>query len=526
MPRMKKGSSGVIGIDLGTRNAQCACLDADGRPVLIPNRWGRTNTPSIVGRDDSGWLVGEDALRASLQGLQYVWWDLKRKVGTDFKAVCGKKRYSPQELIVPLIAALREDAEAFLENFVSSCVLAVPACFSVAQRKAMVQAGLDAGLQEVGIVNEPTAAALSFGETGRFLILDFGAGTVDISVVESEQGMLHVLESLGSSGIGGHDFDQALAEYLRERLLLPPLSLEDPRWRMLLAEAENIKIALSSAVSHVWTPPAFGTQDGSPPIVVEREELERVIRFPIRRLVHTVRRLWEKHEPDRLLLVGGSSRIPLLSGILEREVARPTSIHLCPYESVALGAALHTRAGEEHLLIDALSGDIGILEDDRPRKVIASGTPLPTRAETTLTALRPGILEIPVFQNVGDFGERQIILSVLKIEADKGEELSLTFRLDSSGHLEVEVLRAGGEKTTLSPLDIHRNSFHEPRESWLFAQKLDRLKLRLTPLEVSMTPEQQENLHLLVGQIESLQGDAQALNVLEGLVRELEVELS
>ena len=148
----------AIGIDLGTRNALAACVGADGLVKLIPNRWGGTVTPSVVGRDGDAWLVGEDAARLGLGGSKNVWWDLKRKVGSPFRATLDGVEYAARDLLVPLIAALREDAEACLGEFVSSCVLAVPACFSLTQREAMVRAANAAGLEDARVVAEPTAA--------------------------------------------------------------------------------------------------------------------------------------------------------------------------------------------------------------------------------------------------------------------------------------------------------------------------------------------------------------------------------
>ena len=143
-----------------------------------------------------------------------------------------------------------------LKSFVSSCVLTVPVCFTLPQREAVIRAASAAGL-DARIVSEPTAAALAFGRQGRFLVLDFGAGTTDISAVESEGGVWQVLESVGTDTVGGYEFDVALAEWLRESLLLDKFDAGDVRWQMLLQEAERIKIALSDCWSVHWTPPAL-----------------------------------------------------------------------------------------------------------------------------------------------------------------------------------------------------------------------------------------------------------------------------
>ncbi|MDR3265907.1 MAG: Hsp70 family protein, partial [Synergistaceae bacterium] len=446
MPAVKNASA--IGVDLGTRNALAACMDREGHPVVIPNRWGRLSMPSVVGWDD-GWLVGEDALRLSLRSDRSIWWDIKRKVGSGFRASCGGRSHTAEDLLAPLLSVLREDAEAFMGAFVSSCVLAVPACFTLVQREALARSASAAGLREVRIVNEPTAAALAFGKEGRFLILDFGAGTVDVSVVESEAGVWQVLESAGSASVGGYDFDLALAEWLRERLRLDPLPPEDPLWRTLVLEAETIKIALSTCRSHLWTPPPLPGRDGAA-FQIEREDLERMVRFSIRRVVHVVQRLWSRYGPDRLLLVGGSGRIPLLREILEREIAVPESLTLCAEEAIAVGAALYTRSGSERLLLDVLSSDVGFIRDGEPTVLIAAGTPLPFSARAAFVPSRSGRTSLSIFQDFGDTRTEKAILSVVEPDVEAGKEVVFRCTLDTSGLLRLSL--SNGETTAEVPL--------------------------------------------------------------------------
>jgi molecular chaperone DnaK (HSP70) len=521
----------TIGIDLGTRNALCFYAGAanGARAVMVPNRWGRMSTPSVVGWD-GGWVVGEDAVRLSLQSPIPVWWDLKRKVGGSFRALCGGKARAAEEVLVPLLAALREDAEVFLGTFVSSCVLAVPACFTLAQREAMAGAARAAGLEEARIVNEPTAAALAFGGEGRFLILDFGAGTVDISVVESERGVWQVLESVGSPHIGGYDFDLALAEWLRERLRLEPMQPEDPRWRMLVLEAETVKIALSSCQSYRWTPPVLDGRD-FPPLQIEREDFERMARFSIRRVMHVVRRLWERYEPEHLLLVGGSSRIPLLRKILEEEVAHPERLCLCAEESVAAGAALYARMGEERLLLDVLSGDIGFLRDGKPEVLIASGTPLPFTARAHFIPERAGKTELAVFQAFGDMGgardEEQgerTILSVFELDASAGEKVALQCALSASGLMRFSVAH-GGETAEMPLLALKDRTGPAALEPDVPAKgRMREVSRRLASLEASLSDEQKDRLRVLTRKAGNV-GEEAAAEILEKLAKDLEFAL-
>jgi molecular chaperone DnaK (HSP70) len=441
-------------------------------------------------------------------------------VGGEFRVFCGGKNHAAQDILVPLLCALREDAEVFLGQFVSSCVLAVPAVFSLLQREAMARAAEAAGLREVRVISEPTAAARAFGREGRFLGVDVGAGTVDIAVVESEGGVWQVLESVGTSKIGGYDFDLALAEWLRERLRLDPMPPEDPRWRTLVWEAETIKIALSSCRSYDWLPPAmdgihaFTPETGA--LKVEREDLERMVRFSIRRVVHVVRRLWTRHEPEHLLLVGGSSRIPLLREILEKEITRPERLSLCAEESIVAGAALCTQPGERRLLLDVLSGDIGFLKNDQPEILIPAGTPVPFTTRSVFVPARSGKMELPVFQTAGD--EERTILSLLTLDVEAGMEVEIRCTLSASGL--VRCAARHGNTTVEMPLLSLKH------DAPIFRQRIRELKLRLTPLEILLSSEQAERLHDLVRQVENIEDDGPSVKILEGIVKELELALS
>ena len=509
-----------IGIDLGTRGALCAYVNEAGTPEAVANRWGSLSTPSVVGWD-GGWRVGEDAVRLALSGSENVWWDVKRRVGTPFRVNVDGRSHSARDLLVPLLSALREDAEAHLETFVSSCVLAVPACFSLTQREAMIRAAQAAGLKEPRIVAEPTAAALSFGQEGRFLILDFGAGTVDLSVVESGDGVWQVLESVGSDGIGGYDFDLALADWLRERLLLGPLSSSDPRWRALVMEAERVKIALSECLAFDWTPPPLG---GRPllALTILREELERLMRFPIRRLVHIVRRLWERYEPEHLLLVGGSSRIPLLREILEREVARPERLSLCAEDAVVRGAALYTRSGRERLLLDILSGELTAVWEGVSTRLIPADSSLPVRATTELRAERSGQATLELIQSSTELRDEALRLASMELDVQAGEALHLSCEVSASGRLTAGLRRGMGAYVEI-PLLAEKAPEDAAGEA---RRRLRELKLTLAAVETALSEEQQDRLHALMLRAEGMPFDAETVDLMEGLVRDLEDAVS
>jgi molecular chaperone DnaK (HSP70) len=308
-----------------------------------------------------------------------------------------------EALIVPLLKLLREDAEAYLNEFVYSCVITVPACFDSCRRSSVLHAAMEAGFSgDVRIINEPTAAALSIGsKEGRYLVLDFGAGTADISVVELESNVWHVLESVGTSDIGGYDFDILLAEWLIERSGLYRIK-ENTKdidiWYLFRSQAEKVKIALSTHERYELLP-FIAMRENYEPILVEREDFNRLIRFHIKRIVNWVKMLWESYNPQRLLLVGGSSKIPLLKQMLEQEVASPEYFGYCMDEGVAVGAAIHSSTAKDSLLIDVLSQDVTLKYNNNYIKVFQKGTPLPASLKELLPVLDVSLKQISLLQD-------------------------------------------------------------------------------------------------------------------------------
>jgi molecular chaperone DnaK (HSP70) len=408
----------------------------------------------------------------------------------------------------------------------------------------MSQAAQAAGFREARIVNEPTAAALAFGREGRFLILDFGAGTADVSVVESENGVWQVLESVGSARAGGYDFDLALAEWLSERLRLDPMPLDDPRRRALILEAETVKIALSSCRSYNWLPPALDGREFQP-LRVEREDLERMMRFSIRRLMHAVRKLWERYGPEHLLLVGGSSRIPLLHEILEEEIVRPERLCLCAEESVAAGAALYARTGENRLLLDVLSGDIGFSRGGETRILAAAGSPLPLSARAVFVPKRSERTKLTVFQDIGDMqsaaprGGRaadrhegggsegggqggRTVLSVLELDVTAGTEVAVHCALSASGLLNLSAGQDGAviEMPLFLPEGL-KNEVPADRNG----ERLREIKLRIASLETLLSEGQKDRLYSVLRLLENSEGNPAAAEMLEQLTQDLELAL-
>ncbi|MDR1916410.1 MAG: Hsp70 family protein [Synergistaceae bacterium] len=433
----------TVGIDLGTRYAQMA-IDVPGRGAkMISNRWGETRTPSMVAFAKDGLVAGEEASRIAITDPDKVWWDMKRHLGTDWAARVGGRSYTPEELLLPLLSLLREDAEAHLKVFISSCVLAVPAHFSFPERGAIARAARLAGFESVRIVNEPTAAALSTGINGRFLIIDFGAGTLDLSMVEGDQGVFQVIDSRGRRDIGGLDIDKILAEWMCRRTGISISRPEDPRSSLMLREAEMVKIGLSTSERISWRVPA-GFTDSEKNLDILRSDFEPLICSLLEEIVKMVDGMWRKYAPERLLLVGGSGRIPLLRQMLAQRVREPDRMRSSPEDAVVIGSALYANQGQERLLIDVLSRSLGIMNSDGGVvSILRRGTPLPAEAKKSFTALGSGNIEVTIVQGEGKVRSIGRVLQTIVVNGvSDGESVEVFFRVDGGGLLHVEVKRA------------------------------------------------------------------------------------
>jgi molecular chaperone DnaK (HSP70) len=518
----------VIGIDLGTRYAQLA-VDMPGRGVeIIRNRWGNTRTSSMVAVSSDGLVAGEDAAKLSIIDPQVAWWDMKRHLGTDWVARMGGRTYTPEELLVPMLCLLREDAEAHLRTFVSSCVLAVPAHFSFPERGALARAAQSAGFEKIRIVNEPTAAALSIGMDGRFLIIDFGAGTLDLSLVEGENGVFQVIESKGRKDIGGYDLDRLLADWMCRRTGIPFSRAEDPRGSLMMREAEGVKIALSGVGNVTWrVPSGLGTRDRS--IEISRRDFEILIRPLIDEVVGMVSRMWKKHKPQKLLVVGGSGRIPLLRGALADKVKDPERLRSSPEDAVVMGTALYANQGTERLLIDVLSRSLGVMNvDGGVVQILGRGTPLPAEAKRGFTAYGNGNLEVTIVQGEGKVKNLNRVLQTLYVENVKdGEIVDIFFRVDGGGLLHVEVKRK--RKTSRKTISLESDA--SGVSSCDILTELRVREDRLARLSISFPDNFQQRLEMLMTEVRSLRNEDsalqwQALEVIDRMIAEIEQVVS
>ena len=521
---MSSSETPVLGIDLGTRYAVGALCWGDSSPVVVPHRWGGERTPSYVAWHEGRWITGEDAFRLSLKEPGRAWWNVKRFVGSSsWRVTVEGRTFAAEDLLVPLLATLREDAEAFAGTFLTSCVLAVPAHFGFPERAAMARTARGAGFDQVRIVNEPTAAALATGVEGRSLVLDFGAGTTDVTVVERDGAVWHVVESQGRGDLGGVDLDRALADHLWRSTFSGRLREDDPRRALLMNDAERIKIALSDSRRTPWYPPG-GL--GAPPegsVDVSREAFEALARRLLLEVLSMVRRLWSCHNPHHLVLVGGGSRIPLLRQMLAEQVAEPARFRTSPDEAVALGTALYACQSGQRLLIDVLSASLGVeAADGNVVTLLERGTPLPCAASRRFASVKGGGVSVPVVEASGR-ARRRLLGTVRVSDVGEGDEVEVRFEVDGGGVLHVHV-KLRGMVVRHEVLDVAPGASPAAED-----RDLAELERRFSRLSLHLSPEQQERVASLLWRARSLGGEAadvlardDALGILSELAHELE----
>ncbi len=349
-------SSPVVGIDLGTTHSLVAVMKGD-RPEIIPNRQGKRLTPSVVGIDKHGAIHVGDTARAQLVSApERTIVEVKRQMGSTEQVKLGDRTYSPQEISGFILKALKDDAERALGVPITEAVVTVPAYFTDAQRQATKDAGALAGLKVERILNEPTAAALAYGlehlDKEQFvLVYDLGGGTFDVSVLEMFEGVLDVKASSGDARLGGSDFDAAISDWIAD-LAKSEHKLDlraDPKARARLKVAgELAKIELSSTMSALIGLPFIGVKSGEPvsmEVEISREKFEELVGEKLRSTLKPVESALKDAKLDRkavaeVVLVGGSSRIPMVHRLLTEFFGKPPRGGVHPDEAIALGAAI------------------------------------------------------------------------------------------------------------------------------------------------------------------------------------------
>lgn len=468
----------ILGIDLGTTNSVVSII-RDGKPIVLRDERGQSILPSAVGFDSAGkLLVGQEARNQALVAPERTVKSIKRRMGEDARVRIGESEYSPQEISAMILRILAKRAEKALGRPCSKAVITVPAFFRENQREATREAGVLAGLDVVRIINEPTAASLTYEPLSqrneRLLVYDLGGGTFDVSIVEIEQGVVEVLASHGDTHLGGDDFDQLLLDYVCEafeRAGGVDLRAIPTAKSRLLEAVEEAKKRLSFEAYTEISEEFIAEKDGVPLNLhteIDRLDYESLIEPLLKKTLTSVDAALEDAKMtaaqiDRVILVGGSTRTPLVHRLLTEQLHRELHAEVDPDLCVSLGAAVQGGliAGIDvgPVLVDITPHTLGIqclgeLQGRLTNKVfspiVARNTPLPaTRSEVYYTAYRgQDAARIHVLQgenedatfnrSVGEF-----MLEGLNEEADEGNEILVRFDLNLDGILTVSAIERG-----------------------------------------------------------------------------------
>ena len=347
--------SKVIGIDLGTTNS-CVAVIEGGEPVVIANAEGARTTPSVVGFGKNGErMVGQVAKRQAITNPDRTVSSIKRQMGSDYKVTIDGKKYTPQEISAMILQKLKTDAEAYLGEKVSEAVITVPAYFTDAQRQATKDAGHIAGLEVKRIINEPTAAALAYGidkeDDQKVMVYDLGGGTFDVSIIEMGDGVQEVLATAGNNHLGGDDFDQRVMNWIIDEFKKSNgIDLRGDKMAMqrLKEAAEKAKIELSGVTSSDINLP-YITVDATGPkhleLTLTRAKFNELTADLVESTMGPVRQAMSDSglstsEIDKVLMVGGSSRIPAVQEEIKKFIGKEPFKGINPDECVAIGAAL------------------------------------------------------------------------------------------------------------------------------------------------------------------------------------------
>jgi len=471
----------IIGIDLGTTNSEAAYVDESGTPKIIPsaegNPYGGKNFPSVVAFTKDGQrLVGIAAKRQAVLNPEGTVMEVKRLMGTDKKVYVKTidKWFTPQEISAMILQKIKQDAEAYLGEKVDAAVITVPAYFNDNQRQATKEAGKIAGLEVKRIINEPTAAAMAYGLgsgfEGTVAVLDFGGGTFDVTIMDIGEGVFEVLSTAGDSYLGGKDIDDAIVNYLLETFKEQEgvdLRSDPAAMQRLKDEAERAKIMLSSTNSTTINLPFIAVVNGEPKhleVELTRAKLEELAEPVLKRLEPPI---WQalkdaKKEPediDKIILVGGSTRMPAVRRRFEEILGKKVEGGVDPLQSVAIGAAI--QAG---ILSGKIKKDI-VLLDVTPltlsvetlggiaTPIIERNTTIPVRRSKIFTTAEDNqtSVEIHIVQGERKMAADNISLGRFILDgippAPRGvPQIEVTFDIDADGILHVSAKDLGTGK--------------------------------------------------------------------------------
>lgn len=482
----------IIGIDLGTTNS-CVAVMEGGEAVVIANTEGARTTPSVVAFSKTGErMVGQVAKRQAVTNHDRTISSIKRHMGSDYKVNIDGKQYSPQEISAMILQKLKADAESYLGETVTEAVITVPAYFTDAQRQATKDAGKIAGLDVKRIINEPTAAALAYGvdkeQEQKIMVYDLGGGTFDVSIIEMGDGVQEVLATAGNNRLGGDDFDQRVidwlvAEFKRDNGI--DLSADNMAMQRLKEAAEKAKIELSSMPTTQINLP-FITADATGPkhmdLTLSRAKFNELTADLVEATMGPVRQALSDSglsagDLDKVLMVGGSSRIPAVQDAVKNTIGKDPFKGINPDECVAIGAAIQggVLGGEVKglLLLDVTPLSLGIETlGGVCTRMIERNTTIPTKKSQVYSTAADNqtSVEIHILQGEREFAKDNKSLGMFRLDgipaAPRGvPQIEVTFDIDANGivHVSAKDLGTGKEQqititssTNMSKEDIDK----------------------------------------------------------------------
>ena len=463
----------IIGIDLGTTNS-CVSVMEGGETVVIPNAEGARTTPSVVAFAKTGErMVGQVAKRQAITNPDRTISSIKREMGTDYKVTVDSKSYTPQEISAMILQKLKSDAEAYLGQTVNEAVITVPAYFTDAQRQATKDAGKIAGLEVKRIINEPTAAALAYGldkeNDQKIMVYDLGGGTFDVSVLEIGDGVIDVLATAGNNRLGGDDFDECITKYLVEEFKKAEgvdLSSDKVAMQRLREAAEKAKVELSGVTTSNINLP-YITADATGPkhldVTLTRAKFNELTHHLVEKTMGPVRQALsdsglQPSEITKVLLVGGSSRIPAVQEMVKSIIGKEGFKGINPDECVAMGASIQG---------GVLSGDVEgiVLVDVTPlslgietlggvcTKLIERNTSIPTRKSQVFSTAADNqtSVEVNVLQGEREMAAYNKSLGRFNLDgiapARRGvPQIEVSFDIDANGIVNVSAKDLGTGK--------------------------------------------------------------------------------